>query len=84
MVVTVTMTRPAAGAVQVHHSDLPPASPAWLGSPASLVAVAELAVAEALLPVRVKRLAKSSFSGGSMSCREKLSDAPFSPSTAKR
>ena len=32
------MTCPAAGAVQRHHTDLPPGCPAWFGSPGSLLA----------------------------------------------
>ena len=51
---------PALGAVQVNQTDLPPALPAWAGSPASLVAVrlSELTVPE--LPVIARALAKLS------------------------
>ena len=39
------VTVPPAGAAQVHHSDAPPASPAWSGSPGSLPAPALVPVA---------------------------------------
>src|ERR1044071_3731820 len=34
-----TCTTPLRGAVHCHHRDLPPALPAWLGSPGSLCAL---------------------------------------------
>ena len=39
------VTAPPSGAVQLHHSDAPPPSPAWSGSPGSLAAPALLPVA---------------------------------------
>jgi len=40
----VTLIEPVLGARKFHHSDLPPALPAWFGSPGSFVAVLLLVV----------------------------------------
>src|SRR5438034_587431 len=42
---------PVAGAVQLYQTECPPALPAWLGSPVSLVAPTLVPVAEGELPV---------------------------------
>ena len=59
---------PLAGAVQVHHTDLPPVLPAWLGSPTSFVAFTFVPVRVAAVPLMLSRLAKLSFAGR-MTCR---------------
>src|SRR5437762_11344089 len=60
------VTLPAAGAVQDHQTDLPPALPAWFGSPVSLVAptLEPLSVAEE--PLAAVALAKLSFTGAAV------------------
>jgi hypothetical protein len=45
------VTLPLDGAVQTHQMDLPPVFPAWLGSPASLVAPTFEPVTEAEEPL---------------------------------
>src|SRR5262249_6393515 len=54
------VTVPLEGAVQVHHAECPPVLLVMKGSPASRVSEALEAVAEAVLPERVKALAKLS------------------------
>src|ERR1041385_1453003 len=51
------------GAVQVHQTDAPPILPAWLGSPASLVAPTLEPETVRLAPLRVIRLAKLLLAG---------------------
>src|ERR1051326_2074485 len=54
---------PPAGAVQLHHSELLPLTPPWLGSPDSWVAPALEARTRMLLPASWARVAKSSLNG---------------------
>ena len=57
------VTLPAEGAVHVHQTDLPPALPAWLGSPVSLVAPTFEPVSVAEDPVMAVPLAQLSSAG---------------------
>ena len=59
----VTSTVAECGAVQEYQTDLPPALPAWLGSPVSFVAPTFLPYTVVEAPVNVCRLAKLSLSG---------------------
>ena len=52
-----------AGAVQRYHTECPPESPAWFGSPVSLVAPTLLPVTLPVLPLSDWPLAKASFTG---------------------
>ena len=62
---TVSMvTGSVVGAVQRYQIECPPALPAWLGSPVSLVALALLPVTLPELPLSACALAKASFAGG--------------------
>src|SRR5207247_211298 len=54
---------PEAGAVQLYQTDLPPALPAWFGSPASLVASTFVPVTLPLVPVIACAAAKLSLFG---------------------
>src|SRR5215218_3512889 len=54
---------PLACGVHLYHTDFPPALPAWLGSPASLVAFTLVPVAVAFAPVSVCELANASLAG---------------------
>src|SRR5438552_18935250 len=61
---SVLMTRsPLVGAVQVHQTDLPPGLPAWLGSPASLVAFVFHPATLRFVPRSAMRLANRSLGG---------------------
>jgi hypothetical protein len=60
------VTEPAEGAVQRYQIDAPPALPAWLGSPDSLVAPAFEPVAVPLAPETTCALAKLSFAGAAV------------------
>jgi hypothetical protein len=55
---------PSAGAVHVHHTDAPPSSPAWSGSPGCLVANALSPLTSTSTPFTSVAAAKSSFGGG--------------------
>ena len=64
------VTGPSASGAQRYQTDAPPASPAWLGSPASLVApwlVPASVIGRA--PESSLELAKSSFAGGSTAAK---------------
>src|ERR1051325_1434915 len=54
----------AVGAVQRYQIECPPALPAWLGSPDSLVALALLPVSAPELPVKTGAAAKAAVAGG--------------------
>src|SRR5256885_854070 len=58
-----TTAWPVPGEVQAYQTECPPALPAWLGSPVSLVAPTLVPVAEGVLPLRTLALAKLSFAG---------------------
>src|SRR5204863_236519 len=80
---------PLPGAVQDHQTEWPPALPAWLGSPVSLVAPTLVPVCVEVLPLIVMALAKLSLAGpdepaGPARCRVMLPVAPPKPSTAMR
>src|SRR4051812_31193984 len=51
------------GAVQQYHTDFPPESPAWSGSPVSFVALAFVSSHVPELPARLVQAAKASFAG---------------------
>src|SRR5437773_6679149 len=59
-------TPPELFAVQDHHSELPPGTPAWFGSPGSLVA--PQLVAYRVGPITGRRSAKLSFCGAAIIC----------------
>src|SRR6186997_2826114 len=59
-------TSPDDGAVQFHHTDLPPAFPPWFGSPVSLVALLFVPPADVDDPLKVIAPAKLSFAGGAV------------------
>ena len=57
------VTEPLAGAVHRNHTDPPPGSPAWLGSPDCLVAPTLVPVSVPLGPLNTEAVAKVSFGG---------------------
>lgn len=57
------LTCPVEGAVHFHQIELPPALPAWFGSPISLVASRFVPLVLPELPVIEKRLVNRSFAG---------------------
>ena len=61
------VVQPEAGAVHVHQTDWPPATPAWFGSPGSFDAEMFVPRRVTLVPVMTMRLAKLSFTGGGVS-----------------
>ncbi len=75
-----------AGAVQRYQIEDPPGKPAWLGSPASLVAKALLALSEPSPPEMTWPLAKASLAGPVPELQPRATEpvAPRYPSTAMR
>src|SRR6185503_2079215 len=74
------------GATQRYQIECPPALPAWLGSPLSLVALALPPVTLPELPLSAWALAKASFAGAGggawLQFNVTLPAAPLNPSTA--
>ena len=83
------VTGSAVAAVHRYQIECPPALPAWLGSPVSLVALALLPVRVPELAVSACALAKASFAGAGggggaawIQFNVTLPVAPLNPSTA--
>src|SRR5438046_6772810 len=83
------VTEPLPGALQVYQREWPPALPAWLGSPDSLVALALEPVTAPEAPLKVCAFTKRSFGGADeaaprLQASEMPPLAPTYPSTATR